>query len=805
MRKLHVSLLIVSLLIPVTTFALGFGNPIPLTNTRYGTVPGEARLASNGTDVFLFWAAGNSVRVTKLVDGVKRVGRPVVTITEPSFSSFDVLWNGTNFVVMSTNQRSITGRLLDRNGDPLAGEFVVVNEARYPRMAFNGTTILLLYQQVVGSRIGSLPLTKSGGPAGAGATVRPGADSWAVASDGRGFAAITASWGEVQLTTFDANGAITATESLSAEDTMDAAITSDGTRYFAAWFERGGHGISTVIDSGHAGLRVPFATSPYWASGPPSAAWSGSDFVLAYRDVRRDAITQLLTHSVQAIHFDTQGAPTLTEPEQLANPRRYATALLAHQGRVLMAWNHEEDAVVAALPLDSKSDATYGAANQRLLAAARSNALTLVVWSEWMNGATSVYAGWQDAEGNWSERLLANRVATGAVAASDGTNFVVALANEDRTGTAYRIDRRGVVSSKATAIPFNPTGIAWNGQHYGIVGEQGSGGYLQFSSVAARLDTSGDLSAPITLRAMDSLVATRSPAIASNGQDFLAIWIKSNFCYDCPAESPSPGIEGARLHPDLSRIDVANLEIAPQDQVYSPPAMTWNGDRYVVAYDNFYSMNAAFVDVNGSVTRQLVDESDTLAHRPHIANMTDGNVAILWQSTERTIEQRSEHRIVSLSPNGGVSDEATFPNDDYSDALLIGNGYGLSFLSYVSWFDAPHHGATRVLVRNAAFAIAGPPIGAPSAPTATARLDGGRMLVEWNGSSAEGYRIEYRVADGSWNEIAAWYDGQTRSATLTMPDNTAFRVRAFNAFGMSAPSAATATIRLNPPKRRSVR
>ncbi|HEX7830429.1 MAG TPA: fibronectin type III domain-containing protein [Thermoanaerobaculia bacterium] len=812
MRKIAVSLLLLSLLTPATAFAFGFGEPIALTNTRYGTVPGEARLASNGTDVFLFWSSGGFVRVTRLVEGVKRVGRPVLAVTQPGIGSFDVLWNGANFVVAGTNGTSIAGRLLDRDGEPLAGEFTLMTGARYPRLAFNGNTLLLLAEHSTFPRALTLPLTKNATPSGVSVQSLPGrADAWAVASDGRGFAAITASSSELQLTNFGANGVISSSEALSVaySGSREVAIASDGTRYFAAWIDDTG-GVSVMINGSHVGPRVPFTQESGRTYGSPSAMWSGSDFVLAYWRSKYDFTTEKSVDSVRAMHFDTQGVPTLAEPSQAAHRHHYATALLAHQGRVLLAWNREEDAVVDVLPGGTPSDAwsTFGAADQKLLAAVNSGTTTLVVWTETVNGVESVYAGLQDGNGNWSERLLTNRTIYHAIAGTDGTNFVVVLAEGnpittsdyrvDYKGTAYRIDARGVVSGRTISIPFHPTGIASNGHHYAIIGVKPTTppGW-ENDVVAARLDPSGNLSSTIMIRALDATTAASFPSIASNGIDFLAVWLAAPPCSgDCP-DPVEHGVEGARLNADLSRIDATDLVLGARHWTWTQPVIAWNGSRYVVAYDDGLSIESAFVGLNGSIARQTIATSTWSVGYPSIASTTSGDVAILWR-------EGSRQRIANLTSSGSVRDENTIADGSFNGARLVRSASGLSYISFQPRPDAPHHGATRVVLRNAPFGIAGPPLGVPPAPRATARLAGTRMVVEWTGSGT-GYRIEYRVADGSWNEVAAWYDGETHSASLAMPDNTAFRVRAYNDFGMSAPSAATPAVRLNPGKRRSVR
>ncbi|HEX7807499.1 MAG TPA: hypothetical protein VF608_02200, partial [Thermoanaerobaculia bacterium] len=512
MRK-FLGLLLLSLL-PVSANAASiFGNAFSVTNTRYGTVPGEARLASNGTDVFLFWISGGSVRVTKLVEGVKRVGRPVLPTTETTIDSFDVLWNGEHFFVAATDGVNIRGRLLTRDGEPAASDFIVNGNARSPRLAFNGSTILLLHRGIGFQGIGSLPLTKNGVAAGGGQAVQLMGDEFEVASNGTGFAAITVSFQNVLLTKFASNGVIAEQETLAGSafgSTREVAIASDGARYLATYLQDHVGGAATLVDSsGHAGPIVSFMSDAHAIYESPSATWTGSEYVLAFVGTTPDGA------SMHAVHFDANGAKTTSDPEQPAHEVRTATALLPKNGRVLIAWNPREDAVVEELPVEGVSNvwATYGAAEQRLLASTASNAAALIVWNESLNGAASVHLGLRDRQGDWSERVLVNRGATRAVAASDGNAFVIVVTEADRTSTAYRVDSRGVVSSRTSTLPFEATGIAWNGQRYAIVGERVSATQDWTSDVVgATLDAAGTLSAVNVIRAtIESDVATDDP------------------------------------------------------------------------------------------------------------------------------------------------------------------------------------------------------------------------------------------------------------------------------------------------------
>lgn len=84
----------------------------------------------------------------------------------------------------------------------------------------------------------------------------------------------------------------------------------------------------------------------------------------------------------------------------------------------------------------------------------------------------------------------------------------------------------------------------------------------------------------------------------------------------------------------------------------------------------------------------------------------------------------------------------------------------------------------------------------------------GQLRIEWTPPPQPviGYRVEYRVSDGSWNELGQWFDAHETQAFWTAPLQPgvtyAFRVRAFSDNGTSAYSNAPVIFTA---KRRAVR
>jgi hypothetical protein len=95
----------------------------------------------------------------------------------------------------------------------------------------------------------------------------------------------------------------------------------------------------------------------------------------------------------------------------------------------------------------------------------------------------------------------------------------------------------------------------------------------------------------------------------------------------------------------------------------------------------------------------------------------------------------------------------------------------------------------------------------PEAPHVAARLESGTIVVDWTAQAGtlNGYRLEYRIDDGVWNEVDEWFPAGAHHTAIPRPSfgtNFAVRVRAFNDGGASAYSATALT---QPSRRRAVR
>src|SRR5436190_1854410 len=107
-----VASLVASTLVAAPAFQ--FGEPFPLTNTRYEDHSMDVKLVTNGSDLFIVWSDTGGVKIRKLgAAGNTILGRPIANGSAPA-----IVWTGQQFIVVSWNKL----RLLDAEGVPIGSE-----------------------------------------------------------------------------------------------------------------------------------------------------------------------------------------------------------------------------------------------------------------------------------------------------------------------------------------------------------------------------------------------------------------------------------------------------------------------------------------------------------------------------------------------------------------------------------------------------------------------------------------------------------------------------------------------------------
>ncbi|HEV7241595.1 MAG TPA: fibronectin type III domain-containing protein [Thermoanaerobaculia bacterium] len=761
---------------------LFFGDAVPQTHTRYGAFGAQPRLTTNGQHVFLFWANDEKVRVTKLVDGEKRAGRPVLDV---NFGWFDVVWTGSHFLVAAydrtLNTSEIRGRLLSANGDPIGETFTIVARFGRPRLAFDGARVLMVYGPTERGEMYSILLR----PDGTQATdprhrlIAPTHSlESVVATGGPGFVAATSSLDQIKITTFQPNTDVADSAQFTLPPLLGrrVAIGSNGQDALAVWTNGSGAVEYTTVRA-NGTISGPTAIAGTEGSFSAAVAWNGTKWV-----VSTIASGKLQTRLIDGASFTQASAYELSP-----------VSLVSLNGRTLAAWGGTgagQPVLVRDVSASNNGEtAAFGAAEQTLQTATSSHEAALIVWSELRDGRRTLHAGARTTSGGWSENRIGDDE-DAPLAASDGNLFLVVKKSNAGWSAVTLTGTAQVTASTPVVTSFTPTGITWDGGGWAVIGVS-----PQKNIYAVRVMPWGAVSAPVLISERSGTHELASPRIVFGGGGFFAVWQDHDFVSCFPICDPFKAVlHGARLTPTLQRIDVQNLELAP-DEALSPDVF-WDGTRYVIFWVNGGALETRTVRPNASgsgITRVAGARIDTGELR---ATLTPFGAAIASNDGE-----------VLLVRDGSLVTRYDLGRANATDTV-VNLGPEVAYVQAAVQDDMPYHGAPHLFLRVGGVL---PPSNVPDPPkiVRASMMDGGNvMLVNWRPplDPVNGYRIEYRVNDGVWNELDQWFDAATTSMSIRPWLDGAryqFRIRAWSDAGVSGYSI-PATVRLL-GRRRSVR
>ena len=778
MKKLPgLALLLLSIVAATPAAAQSFGEIFSVTNTRYSAASGTPRLTANGHDFFLFWSSERKIRATSLAQDGPRVGQVVLDTSGP----FDAAWTGEVFLAASSRQlvwhstnANVIGRVLDAEGRPLGAELTLVEHGKDPRLAAGPESILMLYTGTPAGETRALMLGRRGEDIGAESWPVPQAGRYyAIGSNDAGFVIAISNNRELRTITLDRQGRTLSERVLPRTATSpfrQVALATDGTRYLMVWTDDFNEVAATIIDR-NGSFRPPKVIEK-GRVGVAAAAWNGTGWSISYTSPLdsnpRARVAQLDSSAQWIMAVDQSDVPGAGIASLAALDGRVMTALISDRGATS----------VVQLPLAANEPrpATYAATQQTLLTTTSSDDATLIVWKEVGEGV-SIRAGLRTNDGQWTERELTT-AGDEAVAASDGEQFVV-LVRSSKGQELIRLDRRGRPVSPSVTLPGSRAAVAWNGTHYGIVTEDLEGRLLS---------PSGALSAPVAIP-RDTLVDSfrGKLSLASNGNGFLL----AGETFDCGFPScDNSGVKAIRLSAGLQRIDTG--EILLDDEYGILAGTVWNGSEYVVAWRASYTgihtaRVPAAAGAPATIARPLIDITAT-----SVASMPDGTIAIAGISNASS--HLSGGRVAVLRSDGSIAQ--TF---DVDSSMVVGRPLltkipgGIAYVASSVQDPAPHHSTSNVMMAIGRSSALSP----PAAPHVSARLKDGAILVDWSASAGtlNGYRLEYRVDGGSWNELEEWFSPGSHHRTIRPSFGTNFevRMRAFNDGGASAYSETALT------------
>ncbi|HYC88653.1 MAG TPA: fibronectin type III domain-containing protein [Thermoanaerobaculia bacterium] len=771
---------VVALTFVVTTpvlAAAAVGEPFLLTDTRYGPASGYPMLLSSGRDVTLFWNSGTRLRATRVGTGLS--GPSHTVLKNSGADSYSAAWTGSHFLLVAGQANStssadddrIVGQKIDSTGQPIGAPFVIIARGSQPRIAFDGTTVLMLYLPTDADQIHAIRLSPDGVPLQA--TSSPtGLSSYiqGLASNGRSFAAIASNRWERQVVLFDRGGAIRSTTPLATDDSGRALIATDGERYLVADGSIGRLSTLLIEADGTAGPEIDLVPRRGGVVHPTAATWSGSRWVVAYVD---DPYNADETYAVAQLNGATRAVEAR---EEVPGP---VASMAASGGQLTLAWLPGDEIRLAqsSIAAGPSVTASVAPAAQRLHGTASARHGTLVLWEEGFR----LHAGVRGANGQWTENELPVYPAYAAAAASDGEGFA-AIAQTMDGHRVLRLDRNGRLLGEPASVDWDPQQILWTGREYVL--------YRSYHDLtAATLSRSGTLSAPRTV----SLAAIGASGVdlASNGDGFYAVWLAAAPFVTPPM--PPTGALGIRLRADLTPLDAAPTVFAAQEETYAATA-TWNGSQYVVAWSGEKGLRVTRVSAHDGTAFAAQTVSTEPSYAVRLQTLDGGDVLLDWQQWSDPLPQVVPH-LAFLSPGGFPSTPVALPRPDDrlgSDLQRVAAlpGGRATLVEAAVADDAAVDGAVRL--RMAVVSRDTLPQ-RPAAPQLIAPAQGDVIELRWIAppQAISGYRIEYRSNDGPWIETGPVLPAEQQSASIaTQGRKVSFRVRAWNDAGPGAYSDA---------------
>ncbi len=738
-----------------------FGSSFPAANSRYGAMNGQPVLRSNGKDALLFWG-DKTLLVTKVLPGEQHLGRPVI---ETAVFSFDAVFAGDQFVVAATIDdptfgTRIEGRVVDRNGTALGERFPIVYGGSEPRLAYNGTVVLMVYRR--GSAVEALSLDKQGRNIGLPEKI---GDSFAAsprvaASNGRFLATVATSNG-VDLVRFNLDGKATSASALNATSAQ-APVASDGNRFLVAATSTNNIVNAYLLDA-NGGLIRTLAVGEQGSVGS-DVIWNGTGW----------SILWAVSSSLKLSTIQSE-ATSVTSSSTVPSTSTQGTLTLANN-KTYVAWKGLSSIHASPLPLPTPVEMmSFSASSQQLMTTAASADATLAVWREVLDGRISIRAGVRKRDGSWREREIAPN-GFNIIAASNGQSFVII--NSD-TATFLSVD--AIPFRTVTNLPFAPTAIAWNGTNYLLLGTQQT----------AILTPNGMVSAANVIAPSRSVYACNS--MASNGSEFFAT------CLIAPqvtfTGAPAAGVAGLRF--DSNGLLTETLTLANNTAFFALGDVVWNGSRYFTGWrEGSFQIVVARITGSTVALQTLSNEG-----RGYVSVAPGGSGAFIGFSDTslRTIAAfvRDEGQVpIQATIDRETSTPELSRLHSFADGTIV-RTFSLPAAS------APHYGQPHVMMQVGTFAL--PHV--PDTPALTVKREGNLARLQWTAppQTVTSYRVEYSINDGVWVALEEGLTPEQRMYLFPLPWNDvtySFRVRALNDGGLSGYSF---PISLLPSKRRSAR
>jgi MYXO-CTERM domain-containing protein len=641
---------------PTVSAEFGMDNPVTVSALRFQITPS---VVWGGTQWLVVWT---DTRVSSTypymmaarvaTDGTVLDPGGIYLGTGVSSGKPAAAFDGSNFLAVwqayesSTGYNRIYGARISAAGAVLPGAPFAITasgvSSTTPAVASNGSEYLVVYERYISGTsdydiyqtrvsLSGTPQNPSGTAIGsatnaqlAPAVLWNGANYLAVWQDRRSGTSYDIYGTRVSSTgvALDTGGIPIST---AANDQLSPAIAFDGQNYLVAWSDaRWGNAdiyaarvdppTGLVIDTSGIGVTPQTAGS----QTTPSVAFDGTNYVLAWTDNRLgnpDVFTARL--SPTAIPLDGTGLPF---PPASAATAEQAPSVACNGASCFAVWQDQRgvawDVYGARFSNQTVTDpqgilVTSAASEETYPAVASNGQDYLVVWQDLRVLTTDVYGA---------------RV----------------------SGAGVVLDTSGIAISTAASDQATPR-VAWMAPSYLVVWEdkRNDAGDIY----GARVATNGSVLDPNGFIVNAGTSEQRTPAVASDGTDYLVVWQNtSNFA-----------CAGARVSAAGAVLDAAGFAVT--SSTCNNPAVAFGATRYLVVWSDGFAARAGRVTTSATLLDPLTGFSLPGVTRPQVA--FDGqDFLTVFEKSQGVFGARVTGAGVVLDTAGlPISPSSTAPSD----------------------------------------------------------------------------------------------------------------------------------------------
>ncbi|MCY1075824.1 Ig-like domain-containing protein [Archangium lansingense] len=678
---------------PVISPEIGMDNPVSgpaFESQDFQTV------ASNGTGYLVVWGEYRHESTTDIygarvgANGVVQDAAGLV-IARGTYDrdSIDVTSNGTDYLVVWREIRG-GGSIGDIYGTRVTSAGVVLDPNHIaictasgsqgePTVASNGTGYLVVWVDgstgegnISGARVTSAGIVQDSN--GIALSTAPG-NQWftEVASNGSDYLVVwrddRGSSPDIYGTRVTSAGVVQDPAGLMISSALNfqdlPSVASNGSGYLVVWHDQrnliyssdiyGARVTSAGVVQDPAGIEI--STRSNSSQAAPTVASIGSEYLVAWHDSRNSSTdTDIYAARVSSAGtvLDPSGIAISNAPEKQLMPR------LATNGTAyLVVWREFRsgngvDVYGARIAANGSVQDPSGipistAANTQKTPALASNGTDyLVVWQDYRNSnQIDLYGTRVNASGtvlDVSGLALSTAIKSqlSPAVASNGTDYLVVW-GDTRNGTAGDVygtrvtsggavlDPSGLALSTAASGEGSPA-VASNGTDYLVAWMDSRNGTSNFDIFGTRVTPSGEVQEPSGLAITTATGNQQYPAVASNGTDYLVTWMDLRTSWD---------IYGARIFASGVVRDSPAFAISTASRSQQYPSVASNGTDYFVAWqDDRTGLSGTTWDIYGtavssagavqSPTGLAISTASNYQHYPSVAsNGTDYFVA--WQ------------------------------------------------------------------------------------------------------------------------------------------------------------------------------